>query len=502
MSEKSRIAVIFGAAVVLASGGLYYFFKVYQPEQERGAAAVEIEAWEQRLDQVRLCLLGPTPASSRSGEALAVRELAPDVWDRASCTKLIGKLSRGVADDTGMLKVEHAWMTVDRAAAKVASAFASHVDPSGDSTEKRGKGSPLPAALDELDVAHAELRLAAGMGPPKSAAAAALPEAELIELEDGRDPVASVSAWLIPSAGGTLAFGSVKTKGEVQLTLVAGAAPKVNKLGPGSVRAVPDLAWGAAGLREEVAVGSIDERGAFGQMTSFPVGFGARVVLAVGSFASGLVAYGASNQLVIARSQGAAFTADKPIEVGRMAFALDPVGRGLVAWSPGTVDGGALRGFIAKDGAPPKIVELGTGFATQACVTATKGWVGGGDQFVSFDDTGAVPHVLPEHELLGCSAEGALLHKYGSTHYAVCGDTCRVADLSGLRPTSIAAVAGGRVYAIRTRGHVIGVWTEGKPPRFFATASAVTPTLAYANDKTIDVLGETDDAAVVLRLPI
>ncbi len=502
MSEKSRIALIFGAAAILAGGGLYYFFKVYQPKQERGVAAAEIEAWELRLDQVRICLLGPTPASSRSGEALAVRELAPDVWDRASCTKLVGKLSRGLAEDTGLLEVEHAWMTVDRAAAKVAGAFASHVDPSGEAVEKRGKDSPLPAALDELDVAHAELRQAAGMDPRKSAAASTLPEAEVIAIKDGSDTVSALTAWLTPSSGGTLGFGSVKGKGEVQLTLVAGAAPRVSKLGPGSVRAVPDLAWGAAGLREQVAVGSIDERGAFGPMTTFPVDFGARVVIAVGTLSHGLIAYGASNQLVIARSQGAPFASDKPIDVGRMTFALDPGGRGLVAWSPADADDGVIRGFIAKDGTPPKIVVLGAGIASQACLTPTTAWVGGEDQFISFDDTGAVPHVLPDHELLGCSTEGALLHKYGTTHFAVCGDTCRVADLTGLRPTNIAALAGGKVHAIRARGHVIGVWTEGKPPRFFTTATTFTPTLAYSNGKTIDVLGETESSAVVVRLAL
>ncbi|CAN5891607.1 hypothetical protein BH11MYX3_BH11MYX3_28950 [soil metagenome] len=501
MSDKTRIAVIFGAAVVLAGGGLYYFFKVYQPKQERGVAATEIEAWEQRLDQVRLCLLGPTPASSKSGEALAIRELAPDVWDRASCTKLVGKLSRGVAEDTGLLEVEHAWMTVDRAAARVAGAFASHVDPSGESSEKRGKDSPLPAALDELDVAAAELRHAAGMDPRTTTAPDALPEAELITIKDGSDPVSSLTAWLTPSAGGTLGFGVVKGKGEVQLTLVPGAAPVVSKLGPGSVRAVPTLTWGAAALSQQIAIGAIDPAGGMTQIAKAPTEFGGRLMVAVGSLPSGLVAYAASNQLVVARSSGSSFVEDKPIAVGRMTSALDPSGRGLVAWSLPTEEGHA-NGFIAKDGTKPTIVDLGSGYASQSCLTPTKGWVGGEDQFISFDDTGAVPHVLPEHELLGCFTEGALLHKYGSTHYAVCGDTCRVADLTGLRPTTIAAVAGGKVYAMRTRGRVIGVWTEGKPARFFAMPTSITPTLATSNGKVIDVLAETDTAAVVVRLPL
>ncbi len=505
MSDKSRIALIFGIPAVLLVGGLYYFFKIHQPKQEQGKAADEVLAWEARLDGVHRCLFGDKPASSRSAEALAVRELAPDVWDRVSCTKLIGKLSRGIAEDTGIMKVEHAWMSVDRAASRVANAFASHVDPTGEAPARRGKGSPLPQALDELDAARAALREAAGMDPPPSSAPAALPTAELIAVNLGSDRVASLTAWLIPSSSGAIAFGSIKGKGEVQLTLVPGAAPKVAKLPGGALRAVPDGSWGAAGLRQEVAIGSIDETGAFAQMTSLPVEMGARVVVAVGSFTGGLVAYGASNKLVIARSQGAAFVADKPIEVGRLAFAIDPGGRGLVAWTPMGEDGdddGAIKGFIAKDGAPPKIVELGSGSAVQACLTPTQGWVGGEDQFISFDDTGVVPRVLPEHELLGCSTDGALLHRYGSTHYAVCAAQCRTADLTALRPTNIAAIAGGKVYAVRTRDRVIGVWTEGKAPKFYATEKSLTPTLAYGSAKGIELLGETEDGVTIVRLPL
>ena len=501
MSENRRVVVMFGAVLALAGGGLYYFVKIHQPKQQRGVAQREIESWELRLAAAHTCLFGDKPASGKPGEAIAVRELAPDPWDRASCTKLVGKLSRGIADDTGLMKVEHAWMTVDRAAAKVATAFASHVDPGGDTIDKRGKDSPLPAALDELETARAELRAAAAMDPYVGTVTASLPAAEVIAVKDGNDRVASLTAWLIPSAGGTVAFGDVKTKGEVQLTLVPGAAPRVSKLPPGSLRAVPELAWGAAGLREQVAVGPIDDAGAFGAMTSFPVELGARVMIAAGTVTNGLVAYAASNHLVVARSTGAAFVADKPLEVGRLTFALDPAGRGLVAWSAPTTDG-PMRGFLATDGALPKVVELGSGSPEQSCLTPTKGWIAGTDVLVAFDAAGATPHVLPEHELLGCTAEGALLHHDGSTHYTICADGCRGADLIALRPTSIATIAGGKVHAIRTRGRVVGVWTEGAPPRFFTIDKPLTPTLAASNGKVIDVLGETEDGVVIVRLPL
>lgn len=506
MSEKRTVGLIFGVVAIAAVGGLVYFFKVYQPGQTRGVAQREIEAWEGRLASVRGCLLGPAPASAKSGEALAVRELSPDPWDRTSCTQLIGKLSRGLADDSGMMNVEHAWMTIDRAAGHVASAFATHVDPSGEAPGKRGKESPLPAALDELDDARAQLRAAAGMDAPPPLASATLPAAEELVLKDGLDRVTTLTAWTIPSAGGEIAFGAIGDRAEVQLTLVPGAPPKVSRIPAGALRAVPDGSWGAAGLREEVAIGTIDARGAFGQMTHLPVELGARVGIAVGSFTNGLVAYAASNHLVISRAQGGAFAADKPIEAGQMAFALDPGGRGLVAWLDPTKlaegDTPRLLAFLAKDGAPPQIVQLGEGAPTGACLTAKGAWIAGAPQFLAFDGTAARSHLLPEHELLGCGPDAALLHRYDSTHFAVCGDTCRLADLTGLRPTNLATLVAGKVTAIHTRGRVIGVWTEGKPPRFFTTTKAVTPKLVYANTTSLEILASTDEGLLVVRLPI
>lgn len=501
MSEKTRVVAIFGAVLVLAGGGLGYYIKVVQPRAQRGAAQEEITRWEQRVAAAHTCLLGEKPASAKPGEALAVHELSPDPWDRATCTKLVGKLARGVAEDSGLMPVEHAWMSVDRAASKVANAFALHVDAEPESRDRRREESPLPAALDELETARAELRTAAGMEPYVGAATAALPAAELIPITAGTDRVSSLTAWLVPSAGGTVAFGSVKNQGEVQLTLVPGAPPKVSKLPPGSLRAVPALTWGAAGLQSQVAIGPIDDVGAFGAMTSIPVELGARVLANVGTAGSGLVAYAASNQLVIARSAGAAFVTDKPIEVGRLTAALDPAGRALVAWST-IADEPVMRGFVASDGAAPKIVELGAGSPDQSCLTRTAGWIATPEQAIAFDATGAHPHDLAEHELLGCTAEAAIFHQHGSTHYALCTDQCRGVDLAMPRPFAVATAAGGKVLAIGSRGHVIGVWTEGAAPRFFAIPEALSPILAATNGKVIDLLGETASGAALVRIPL
>jgi len=497
MSDKARITVIFGAIAALLGGGLYYFLRIYQPTQEQQAAQTEVLAWEARWAEARACLLGPKPVSSRPREALAVRELSPDPWNRGTCSKLIGKLSRGVADDTGILKVEHAWMTVDRAAAKVATAFASHVDPFGDVPEHRGD-SPLPAALEELEGAQADLRKAAGMDPPDSAAGPTLPAAQLIPLKDGGQQVSNLEAWLLPSSGGVIGFGSTHDR-EVEMVLVAGAAPKLLPAPSGGVRAVTDATWGAAGLQDEVVVGPIDDKGAFGTMTNIPAGELARVLFAVGTIADGLVAYGAGGKLGLIRATAGSIKGDAPFQVSRVMYALTPAGRALLAWN--TVDG-AMRGFFPKGGAETRPMELGSGFAASACLTATHGWVGEEPQFMSFDDTSATPHVLPQHELLGCSDDAALLHKIGSTSYAVCTDACRVAELRNTKSSVVATLANAKVVAIRARGEVIGLWRENAEPLFFTTPISMSPRTAISDGKVVDVIGETSEGVVVARLPL
>ena len=109
-SERGRIVGIFAAVALVAGGAGFYFFKVYQPQEQRAAAKDEVVAWEQRWKAARDCLLGPAPGSSKTSEALAIRELSPDPWNRGSCTPLISKLSRGDAPDTGLAPVERAWV--------------------------------------------------------------------------------------------------------------------------------------------------------------------------------------------------------------------------------------------------------------------------------------------------------------------------------------------------------------------------------------------------------
>ena len=86
MSDKTRIAVVLGTIGLSGAAGLGYFVKVYLATQKSTASRAEVTAWEERLTAARTCLLGPDPASGKSSEAIAVRELSarrPAAWSRS-----------------------------------------------------------------------------------------------------------------------------------------------------------------------------------------------------------------------------------------------------------------------------------------------------------------------------------------------------------------------------------------------------------------------------------
>src|SRR5262249_38982268 len=154
----------------------------------------QIAVWEKRWQAARDCLLGPSPGSSRTSEALGIRELTPDPWDRSKCTPLVAKLTRGGVPDTGIEEVEASWATLDHAAATAAKSSASHVSAGAPLVD-----DPLPAALDALDTARDGVRAAAGLsaehrgGSPLSAA-------QVVELSDAGEAVLELAPAGLPSA--------------------------------------------------------------------------------------------------------------------------------------------------------------------------------------------------------------------------------------------------------------------------------------------------------------
>jgi hypothetical protein len=321
MSDRGRVLLIFGAVALVAGGAGFYFFKVYQPAEAMKEARAEIEGWETRYQEARACLLGAKPLSTKTSEALAIREMAPDPWDRNKCTPLVSKLSRGLSNETGVDEVEAAWTELDKSAQAAAVAYAKHVA----SITTKGE-DPLPSALDALDAARAKLRAVAEL-PKDQVVGAALAPLQLVPVADGKEPVIELFMETVPSAHGLVTFGKTASR-QVQIMLAGGAAPKVMRLGGGSIRAVPDLSWGATpgmltvrgkgkaqDTTGEVKAGAMDAEGAMatpsalaltvpipppavegGGESSLQPGdaYGSIMLAAVaGSLAEGVVVYGA-----------------------------------------------------------------------------------------------------------------------------------------------------------------------------------------------------------------
>jgi len=228
----------------------------------------------------------------------------------------------------------------------------------------------------------------------------------------------------------------------------------------------------------------------------------ASVFAVVGTDDDGLVVAGSRSALVLARSRAGTLTADRPIEIEQLAFATDPAGRALVAYND--VEG-ALHGFVARGAAPARPIELGAARAGGACLTAKRGWIAGPetDQIVAFDpETGAVtPYTYAKHDLLGCTADAALLHERNATHYVVCAGDCRVAALQGMRPSKIATLAGAQVVAAVVRDQVLGVWREQGPPAYYDLGKQLDLQLAVSDGKALDLVAESGDGLVIVRVP-
>jgi hypothetical protein len=314
----------------------------------------------------------------------------------------------------------------------------------------------------------------------------------------------------MPTMGAVVAFGGSEAR-ELQLTLRPGAPAVVRPVGNGVLRAVPDAAWGAAGGIDQIVVGPLDDAG--GLAPPPPTGKDPRAVklegqgrvfAALGTADDGLIVAGTERSLVLVRAQAGKLTADKPLAIEQLAFALDPAGRALVAYNDEA--DGKLRAFVARGGAPAQVLELGETQAGGACLTAKRAWIAGeaSDQIASFDvESGAArPETWERHDLLGCTAEAALLQQRNASHYVVCTDTCRVAALPGMRPSRLATLAGDEVIAVVHRDSILGVWREKGPPRYFVVRAPLTSLqLALSDGKVLDVVAQTDSGVVVVRVP-
>ncbi|MGE5186128.1 MAG: hypothetical protein ACM31C_28930 [Acidobacteriota bacterium] len=481
-SDRTRVIAIFAAVGVIAGGAGFWFVKIYRPNQVRKDAQAEILAWETRWAQARDCLLGPSPGSSRTGEALAIREMSPDPWNRGSCTSLISKLNRGDAPDSGLPAVEHAWNDLDAAAAKAATAFATHV---AESTTL--EHDPLPEALDDLDTARAKLREAAEL-PPAAGKGKPLPAAQILELADGKEPLHELIVESVPSSQALVLFGKTDTH-TVQVSLVPGKPPQIGRVGLGAVRALPDGAWGARATETGAQVGAFDVEGAMAQPTPVAMKGGPSVAAVGGTLQDGVVALGTDNQLELAHVTPAGVTAEPPIRGDSASLATDGDGTVAVMWT----DKGATHAKLYAPGTPGQEVPIDPDAALPVCISSRR--------------------VMTAHatsSLLGCTPEGSLERAGGVPQaFVLCTKTCRKTQLPAGAPTaSTTTIVDGKLVAIAEHGGVLGVWHEDGSKTFFALPTPAHPVMAHewpamatTDGKVIDVLARPGKGFAIVRIP-
>ncbi len=439
--------------------------------------------------------------------------MTPDPWDRGKCTPLVSKLSRGDAPDTGDDAVEGAWTELDHAAAKAATAFATHV---GASTTRID--DPLPAALDALDAARDKLRAAAGL-PPDARTGSPLPVAQILPITDGNDTVESLDLDTLPSAHGMVLFGKTANR-MVQVNLIAGGKPQVGRVGPGSMRAIPDPTWGARPGEQQVEVGAFDVEGA---MPKGETGSGATqlkldgevaVAAVIGTPAEGEIVYGTAGQhgsygqLVIGHAHEGAITGDAPERIIDAGTASDADGRAALIW---TDTNKVPHGRLLRPKADEPGVVLPEAPMGMACLTGDRAWTftqglkllsfGGGKPPATFD---------PIERLIGCTPDAALLRDHGSPpQLQLCSDACRtVAMPAGAPDLATVTVVGGKLVAMVAHGGVLAVWREGAKPVFFSVPWEVRPVLAHewpamalTDGKVIDILARGEKSFVIVRIP-
>lgn len=501
MTDKARGILIVAALVIVFGGGAFYFFGIHQPAQERKAAQDEVARWEKRWQEARTCLLGPEPGSSKLAEALAIRELAPDPWERKTCTQAISSLARGNAEDTGMEKVERAWIDLEKAATKVANAFVAHVDPYGERPEKR-KLDPLPGALDDLEAAYAKLRKAAGLPPSATNKGKPLPIATVVPLTLGETQLTSLQGPFMTSGAGFVGFGRAKDK-EVQVVIAAGAPALIKQVGAGVQRAMPDSSWGAHAVPDGVNVGKIDDTGNPVSPTKLPFEEGPSVLAVVGTYDDGVVAFGGGTKLIVARGKGGTFTPSAPFEVIDIAYASDPLtGRTELVWTDGKAKVWRLALAPGQLDATP--VELSaSGRPVRACLDRDSLWVQMGDDYDSkvVEVTGDRVQEHDEEEaqdvIVGCTPDGALLRT--NDVYKHCMAECNTFTPDGPPSYAMAVLPHGWV-GFRTRGAVLAVHRASRTD-YMAAPNSFWPVLSLTNGDVIDVLGYVPEGLTIVRVP-
>jgi hypothetical protein len=369
-----------------------------------------------------------------------------------------------------------------------------------------------------------------------------LAPAQIVSIADGKEPVTDLFMDNLPSAHGLVAFGKTASR-QVQVTLAAGAAPKVMRVGGGSIRAVPEMTWGATASRlvargkgkaqdstGQVSVGVMNEesviatptqlavtapvatQGAQFEAESFEPGEEVGSIMlaaAAGSLDEGAVVYGANQTLFVARAKAGAVTADPPIKIDVGTASMDLDGRIALLWT--TVDKVNRARLVRKGG--EDAFELPASFSGAPCMTNDRVWVVANEPEVFAFGAGKPLEriaVSAFSGLQGCTTDAAIVRRRDRHREVdICTDRCRKVSIPASAPEYATVTAiGGKLRAVAAHGGVVGVWSEDKPPVYYSLPvkampmyAHADPALALTDGKVIDVLARGDGKVVLIRLP-
>src|SRR5690606_20745861 len=149
-------------------------------------------------------------------------------------------------------------------------------------------------------------------------------------------------------------------------------------------------------------------------------------------------------------------------------------------------------------------------FQGAPCLTKERIWVMGTNSEV-FAFGGGRPLVripVPAFSSLhGCTNDAALVSQHGGARSVmICSDQCRTVAMPRGAPASAAVTeVGGKLRAIASHAGVLGVWSEDKPPVFYALPAPARPVraraltaMAISNGKVIDILAHDAKGYVVI----
>jgi hypothetical protein len=340
--------------------------------------------------------------------------------------------------------------------------------------------------------------------PIATAAGEPLAAAQVLPITDRGDNLTNLMIDTIPSAHGLVLFGRTEAR-TVQLKLTAGGTPEVRRVGPGTIRAVPDMTWGATPTDSEVRAGALDNEGVIATPASLAMPT-PTIAAVAGTIADGVIVFGNQSEVIIARAKDGTITAGPPTKITVAQAGIDVDGRVALLWGDAT----STKGQILKPGgADEPVVELPPSIG-QLCLTADRAWTQTADTAISFGGGRPTFKRSLRERLQGCTAEAALFHSSAMPDtLLICSDDCRTAKISAHAPQfATTTVVGGKLVAIASHGGVLGVWREDAKPVFYALPEPATPVLAHewpamalTDGKVIDVLARGARSFVVIRIP-